>query len=153
MTIFIHNHTQNASLNSEKIELPAGKETSIAIDRSIVFKQPAPYSKCIVNHAPLQHAHSQFVEQTVLLTKYSQESCMQLCYQDALIRLYNCYDRYLPFLNVKASILPCGRMVDSSQNAVYYDERMHVKQNKSAMCVEQCPIECDHVSFGKTIVL
>jgi len=150
MTIFIHNHSQNASIYSEKVELSIGRVTNIAIDRSIVLKQPAPYSNCIHDQDSLKVNQKKIVRQTFLLTAYSQTSCIQLCYQEALIQKYNCYDKYLPITNFTRAIQPCSRIDDASLNAVFNDQTF-VMQNQYSMCVEECPPECDSVYFDKTI--
>ncbi len=75
------------------IELAPGTETNIAVDRTFVSKMSSPYSDCVSNQNPLE-SPNEFIEQTVsYFQNYTQQKCMDLCYQNFLKKTRNCYDK------------------------------------------------------------
>lgn len=149
--IYIHNNTENASTSSEFIQISAGKETSIAIDRSILHKKPKPYSNCVRNADPLNSNPNKFISQTAqLFTTYSQDNCKNLCYQDFLARTYNCFDSYLPHIT-NSEVPMCGKLIDSVDNIVFYDRKLFMRQNESRKCSEYCRVACDSVAYTASV--
>jgi hypothetical protein len=100
MVVYIHNSSYNVTEEFNGIELEPGAETNIAIDRTVYSKQPKPYSVCIQTNQQLDSDASRFAIQTLeKFAKYNQVTCMQLCYQNYLLKKFNCYDRLLPYYN------------------------------------------------------
>lgn len=152
MAIFIHNKTLNVTLNSDHVNIRGGRDTSLAIDRSIVLKKSKPYSHCVKNLDPLASEPNKFIKQTAdQFLVYSQASCLQLCEQDVLKRTHNCSSKYLPHSSLESLMVnDCGSIIESPRNLVYYDQETYMHKNETDICLESCRIECDFVSFGVT---
>lgn len=152
MVIFIHNKSHNVALNSDHVDIRGGRDTSLAIDRSIVLKKPKPYSECVKNLDPLASEPNKFIRQTAdQFPEYSQASCLQLCEQDVLKRTHKCFSKYLPHSWLESlKVTECGSIIESPDNLAYYDQETYMLKNETDMCLESCRIECDFVSFGVT---
>ena len=153
MLIFVHNSTQNVTLNSDHVEIRAGKDTSISVDRSVVLKKPPPYSTCVENLDPLASSPNKFIRQTAnQFPVYSQASCLQLCEQDALKYKHKCHNKHLPNSNLESvKVGECGSITESPDNQVFYDQDTYMSKNETDFCLESCRIECDFVSFGLSV--
>ena len=81
--MYVHNNTFNVTSESDGVQLAAGAETNIAIDRTYITHQLAPYSKspCIqpnnkadyINAGPV----NKYIDATYdIFDYYSQETCI-----------------------------------------------------------------------------
>ncbi len=84
--IFLSNHTDMPFKNTE-ILIPTGFKTRLAVNKVVNQRLENPYSSCI-NESPTISS---------LNISYSQDVCMDLCYQKVIIQNCGCFDpRYPP---------------------------------------------------------
>lgn len=150
LILYVHNNTYSVWEENNGVELLPGYETDVAIDRTVLSKMPDPYSECIINNDPSLYTSQKAVQDTFEIAgTYTQQSCLQICYQKFLLLTYKCYDGLLPFYN-GTSEKPCGRIIDSFSNMVYSDKILFYKE-QNQKCLDQCPLECESVSYKATL--
>lgn len=121
LVLFVHNSTYTVWDETNGFELMSGYETDVAVDRTRLLKLPSPYSDCILNNGPPPSDSTDVVKNTFLVTtSYTQQSCIQLCYQNFLAEKYSCYDPSLPFIN-SSRTRPCFKLANSS-SSIYSDK-------------------------------
>lgn len=128
----------------EGISLPTGFETDIIIKQFFHNKQPKPFSNCI--EAMQSYTTSSLYNYTtVLVGKYNQKFCLQICLQRYIIEKCQCYDITLPVLNFTSTEPPC----DSQKlvECIYglYEEFYAGPYEK---CFSECPDQCNLVFFN-----
>ncbi len=90
--MYIHNYTYTLTEEDNAILMRPGTQTNIGLDRTIVRKLPDPYSNCF-DTIETYKTKSALILRTINLTSknfYSQQYCLQLCYQDFLMEFCDC---------------------------------------------------------------
>jgi hypothetical protein len=130
------------------IYLSTGAETYIAISRTFVSKQPAPYSTCITDLSPFSDysttIFSYFDQFNV--SKYDQELCINFCYQDKLIRNCSCSSLIVQTFNNTRYCQTDEEML--CENAFI---SMFTKSNPDTFCDDVCRPECEKETFDLSV--
>ena len=109
LVVYIHNSTYAIWDETNGFEIMSGYETDLAVDRTRLLKLPKPYSRCLVNTDPPPSYSSQSALDTFkIASSYTQQTCLQLCYQSYLTKLFKCFDPNLPFYN-QTEFPPCNK--------------------------------------------
>lgn len=93
--IFLSNHSNMAFKNPEVI-IPMGFKTRLAVKKVVNQRLESPFSDCVQD--VVTAASTDLFKLTKSLNiSYSQDTCMNLCYQKYIIKYCRCYDpRYDP---------------------------------------------------------
>ncbi len=146
--LYVHNSTFNVSEDSPNIQLSPGYDTNVKVERTFIQRLPTPYSDCIVNDDAATYANTNpCVAYTFKLSKlYSQQACLQVCYQMYVQKTYNCTDQFLPYLPSDPYQL-CGLVIDSFNNTMFYDKKKFFEDNQDNECTKTCPTECQYFNY------
>jgi len=119
LVIYIHNYTYTITDEDDGIVVKPGTHTEISINPTYIKKLSAPYSDCFESsesterfeafHAKYENTNefekeleNDLIMKTINISRvYTQQYCLQLCYQQFLIKYCNCYDQTLPGFNPK----------------------------------------------------
>jgi hypothetical protein len=161
--VFVHNYTDKISRDDYGFHIAPDSENRISIQRTLIRKLPSPYgdSNCVKN---VQYDLSAYEKDGMIyktfelnsLKYYSQKTCMQLCYQEELIKNFNCSDEYLPYLKSRG-INSCVKLLDTSlieskQNTTSYKKILDFRNSfNNDYCSGECPIECEHMNYAVTL--
>lgn len=149
--LFVHKNPNDISSESNGIQLAPGTETNIAIDRTYLSRIPSPYSDCIVN-TDESAAPNDLARNTFKLGTYSQQSCLQLCYQYFLVDRYKCYDSTQPFYSdASPEPVSCKQMSSESNATLVIDRELFYSLKEDKQCLNKCPMECEFVSYDMTV--
>ena len=97
LVIYVHNHAYTLTEEDNGIQVQPGTEVTIAVDRTTVKKLPIPYSDCFQSLDAIDPQNADLINRTIHLTNiYTQQYCLQLCYQNFLIKFCDCFDHTLP---------------------------------------------------------
>ena len=99
----------------------------------------------------LNRTNRNLIAETIRLTNtYTQQYCLQLCYQEFLIRYCKCYDHTLS--NFKPENLrSCPKFIDSLYNCQYIIKRIFYNGLNDEKCLKRCPIQCDFSTYHLTV--
>ncbi len=75
------NTTNLSIIKYEGIEISPGFVTNVAITRTFYSKMSSPYGKCRQNVETPAASDSNFYKYTVLVGKYTQNQCFEVCFQ------------------------------------------------------------------------
>ena len=144
--IFIHNHTTYPPL-VDPIAISPKTETNIAISRTFYKSQKKPYSFCDGNTDDIGNYDSEYYKIVHKNVKeYSQTLCVYQCLQKHFIDKCNCYVANYPcFYESK----PCK--LGGPLNCVSEIIISIPKNNLLGNCIEQCPLECEKMSFERLV--
>jgi hypothetical protein len=137
------------------LQVQPGTQTDIAVDRMFVKKHSKPYSDCfeqkVSENLQRSDVDSELIFRTINLTGiYTQQYCLQLCYQNFLIEFCDCYDHILPNFNPPDK-QPCPKFIDSLYNCQYLIKRLFYNGKNDGHCLKDCPKECDYIKYDTTI--
>jgi hypothetical protein len=151
LLIYIHNYSYSLTEEDNGLLVKPGTQTNIALDRTIVKKLPYPYSDCFDDIKTYSLKKTDLIQRTINLTgTYSQQYCLQLCYQGFLIEFCDCYDPTLSKFRPER-LSPCPKFIDSLYNCQYLIEKLFYNGKNDEYCLKQCPKECDYIKFDTTI--
>jgi hypothetical protein len=145
IVLYVHNSSDIITEDSNGIHLAPGTETNIAIDRTFVSQLPYPYSNCIENTAKQENIPNDMIRKTLELGLYSQQTCFILCYQDFVLKNYNCYDG-LTLLDPSLDSNLYNKCPENSTAKRDFSAGEHDKK-----CIEKCPNACDYVTYDLTV--
>ena len=137
LKLFIHNKTFGPRIN-ELINIKAGFSTNVAIEKTISYKTPHPYSACqdLTTHTSVYRSALKSANKP-----YRQYDCIKLCLQRHLIDKCECFwTRYLTF---DKSIQPCLNLTQMYCINEQLNEFIITEE-----CLGQCPLECETVTFN-----
>ena len=148
VTLLISNSSNQ--FKSTKVELQAGVETKIAIDRYFSTQLPKPYSNCDIDNDNLKNFDSYLYNKIINSKfKYNQQACLELCYNEIALMKCNCNDIYTialddnPFCPVNNKcVSKVFQNFLSNTSSEYYINNY---------CLPLCPLECNQTSFGLTL--
>ncbi|CAF0936619.1 unnamed protein product [Brachionus calyciflorus] len=144
--IMIHNQT-TSPLSTDAFAVSPGVETSIAISRQFRSSVPKPYSNCDGDTSdPNAFDTKLFKLINSKNISYNQQLCVDLCFQDMVIKECKCYYIGFPFLSDK-SIKPCKN--DSEYECIYskIENDFNDSSIVNTVCQPQCPLECESMSY------
>lgn len=151
LVIYVHNHTYTLTEEDNGIQVQPGTEVSIAIDRTYVKKLPKPYSDCFESIESVDIKNAELIARTINLTNiYTQQYCLQLCFQNFLIQFCDCYDHTLPNFS-PPGLKACSKFIDSLYNCQFLIKRLFYNGKNDEHCLKSCPKECDYVKYDTTI--
>ena len=140
--ILIIKNTSN-TFDSKTVELAPGLETNIQLERHFATQLPKPYSNCdIDNDNPKQFNSKLYNDFLKSNMQYSQQYCIELCFQRLVIKECGCTDFY------SISLDDVDICYQSSYNCV--DEVYNNFTNKNffnQICLPLCPLQCNQTSF------
>jgi len=144
LRIFVHNSSFRPA-SSESIILKPGSLTNIAVKRTIINKEPYPYSECI-NLEP--YRNPSLFNFIVDSTKtYRQSDCFDLSLQMDIYENCKCY--YLqypkvPNTNVKPCLKTTELMCASNEYKNFIEKGIETYS-------KMCPLECNDILFDMTL--
>ena len=142
LVLYVHDSEYTITEEDHAILASPGKETDIEISRTSIQKQPSPYSDCLSQNDSLANSRP-LIEKTIKLTGlYTQQYCLQLCYQNFLLKYCDCYDHTLPKFEPEGK-LACPKFIDSLYNCQYLIKRLFYNGKNDKHCLVDCPSECD----------
>lgn len=171
LMIYINNKTYTITDDDNSIQVEPGTHADISIDPTFVKKLPKPYSDCfdassLSNSSNMNDQERQeskmrreklmnsltpefdLINETIQLTHtYTQQFCLQLCYQKFLIRFCDCYDHTLPKFS-PAGYSPCPKFIDSLYNCQYLIKRLFYNGKNDEKCIKKCPVQCDFTTYN-----
>jgi hypothetical protein len=169
--IYINNKTYTITDDDNSIQVEPGTHADISIAPTFIKKLPKPYSDCfdassLSNASNMSEEQKQdsrkrreelmnsltsdfsLVNQTIELTQtYTQQFCLQLCYQQFLIKFCDCYDHTLPKFSPKG-YSPCPKFIDSLYNCQYLIKRLFYNGKNDEKCIKKCPVQCDFTTYN-----
>lgn len=142
--LFIHNWSSKLIDNIDSTSLAGGFETNIAINKIYLKKQPKPYSECIQDTYSKASSNSVLYLETIRIHgKYEQKECLNICYHKNIRKKCGCYDP--DFFNYAESNQFCS-FETFTYCVLDYRKRME-KTSDNLECFQNCPEECDSVSY------
>ena len=152
LVVYVHNSSYTLTEEDNALQVQPGTQADIMVDRTFIQKLPHPYSDCFKNVESLGKTPSDLLKRTIEYSKiYTQQYCLQLCYQDFLIEFCHCYDYQLPGFNTSEDIQPCPKFIDSLYNCQYLIKRLFYNGKNDAHCLQECPKECDYIQYDTTV--
>ena len=148
--VYVHNKTYTLTEEDNSFLVQPGSETSIAIPRTDVEKLAYPYSNCI-SSSRMSSYHSSLIEKTINITGlYTQQYCLQLCFQEFLIQYCNCYSSTLPKFS-PPNQRSCPKFIDSLYDCQYIIKRLFYNGKNDRHCLRDCPNECQYTKYDATV--
>jgi hypothetical protein len=126
-----------------------GSHANIAIERTLISKLPQPYNDCFSKDSDSKM--NDLVRGTLQFSEvYTQQYCLQLCFQKFLERVCGCYDNSVP--NYRSDEYEaCPKFVDSLYNCQYLVKRIFYNGANENDCFQKCPKECQTIKFKTTV--
>lgn len=129
----------------DPIEIPAGYETNIAIEREFTKQLANPFSNCDLDYDdPISFDKKYHDALAEINIKYEQSVCFQYCYQTMLKQKCNCSDRDIN------SFFDLANCYSDSEfkclNDIYHQFVFGTYLND--MCKPFCPLECNKTRFN-----
>ena len=146
--VFITNQSTVPSYFDTALSIEAGKETSIAVQRTISMNFPSPYSECTDLTKGLSSQLYNFIASNTN-ESYSQKNCFYLCFQRMVIETCHCY--FTAFPSLYAEYSPC---INSTQYKCFLNFYGNFKSKQSAFsqrCSADCPLECESIAYDLTV--
>jgi hypothetical protein len=147
LVIRIGNSSYSTYYASYGIFLSPGLSSYIAVDREFKSILPKPYSNCEIDSNSPKYRHDSLLYDLIDKSDYAytQQLCFVQCYQDYIIKKYNCSITY--FLNL-FNASTCNSSLEMS----IYDSTDFFDGNFiSNNCASLCPLECNQTLY-KTLV-
>ena len=142
--LFINNQSIDP-LRAEGIDVSAGYETNIALNKNSYIKLSDPYSDCVQDILNQNEKSSYLFKLTLSnYKKYTRRACFDMCYQDYIVENCNCFSILFP--NTTQNHEPCGLSVTKNKCNLDYHIKFYrsVSQQK---CPILCPVECESAEF------
>ena len=141
LKVYIHNQTFQAS-SSDGFYLEPGKETTIAVRKTITNNYPAPYSECTDLSSSATSKSSQLYTYIVLTKNktYRQYDCFNLCLQRAIEMSCGCFwARYDHIDNETFQCFNLTHLECIKKEQAEFNE---------LICIDECPLECDSTTYS-----
>lgn len=138
--IFIHNKSEFIS-NVNEISIKPGEATFISLRKVVTEKLTEPYNNCIKDLSTYHSFDSSLYNEIVSSNyKYSQRGCYDYSY----LKTFNCVTSFSRFYQ------DCNLTSDFIQDLfnkfyIYFKSKTYLKYQ------DQCPLECDTISFKTRI--
>jgi len=144
LRIFVHNSSFRPA-SSESIILKPGSLTNIAVKRTIINKEPFPYSDCI---DLASFKYSSLFSYSLNSTKtYRQSDCFNLYLQIDINKSCKCY--YLQYPKVpNTDVKPC---LNTTELMCASSEYKNFIEKGIGKYSKLCPLECNDIIFDMTM--
>lgn len=157
LLIYVNNFKYTLTEEDYAVQVPPGTQADIAVERTEIKKLAAPFSDCFNNETAVKDS---IVTKTINLSPfhlYTQQYCLQICFEEFLIEFCDCYDNSVPFFGSfierenNTNLKTCPKFIDSIYNCEYLIKKLFYNGKNDAQCLSRCPKECDSVSFKTTV--
>ena len=145
--LFIVNETVKINAFSDGFDVPAGKMTTIFIDKKRIKKLEKPYGQCTQGLTSMEAYPTPCYRLTfAIYNTYRQRDCYHACFQQRIIAMLGCYFATFPYLS-NTTVPAClqGKNLFASLN---YFSAFFV-EDVAKKCAE-CPMECDSEFYTLT---
>ena len=131
---------------SDGVYLSPGFITNVAIGRFFEIFLQRPYSQCDIPNDFRQTGTFSYLFDLILISQYhySQELCLDLCYQQDIIKTCRCNPYFYPFFNDTV-------ICQTNNDTTCINERTQIFLEKNiliATCLPLCPLECNRTHFS-----
>ena len=147
--LIIHNQSVDPFAIRDGYNVPAGRQSSFAISRTLLDYLPLPYQDCIPKNFNdyYQNDLINFIQTVMNKTTYNQYYCQKVCTQLYAIEKCGCFDYGQKRIPYNSSLYGCY----SDQDLACYEYNYNIIfENFVEECDQFCLNECDHVFFSKT---
>lgn len=139
LAIYIHEPSYSLNEDDDAILARPNTQTEIVLELTNVEKLPHPYSDCFKDLKSVRVEDSSLISETIQLIKsYTQQYCLQLCFQKFLIQNCNCFESSLTGFNPK-NVNKCTKFIDSLYTCQYLVSKLFYNGINDKKCVEKCP--------------
>ena len=139
LVVLLHNQSL-APADHDIINAETGKETNIAIKRTITQKEPSPYSECVDLTAFKSGIYDYM---RTLKYAYTQQDCFDLCFQREVIQTCGCYST--EYATLDTSLNACLNLTELT---CMEDTNLGFKE---AICKAECPLQCLTVEYDHSL--
>ncbi|XP_040276107.1 amiloride-sensitive sodium channel subunit delta [Bufo bufo] len=134
--VMIHNPNQFPLAEHEGFDIWPGTETSISIRQDQMNRLGAPYSDCILDGSNLDF-------QLMYNSSYTQQTCLQSCFQYKMIETCGCGYYFYPLL---PGMEYCNYNKHPGWGHCFY--RLYQKMlNHRLVCFKKCPKQCSETMY------
>jgi hypothetical protein len=146
INIYIANISNILSI-PQGVNIKTGTETNIVVNREFTRKLEKPFSECI---ADLESTGSLFYKIiTEMGTDYSQQKCVDLCFQTLLVKICACISSSS---QIQLPGYPkCTNLSQISCAGTQYTSFYSTKSKDLNDCLLECPLECETSSYPLTL--
>ena len=146
--LFVHNQTLASKPRTSKgIDISSGTQTNVNIKREFDVDLPSPYSDC---KSKLDSADSfdSIYFKTIINSGqiYTQDDCLDLCLQGAIVKYCNCYSTFMDSLNFST---PCITL--EQINCIIKISKTFKSFDFTQKCSPYCPRKCETASYSISI--
>ena len=150
--VIIHNQSIVSFPDEDGFDVPAGKQTNVAISRTIINRLPEPFSNCIdeltesvaQKNDVLKEMFDQ--KQTNKIKMYQQNYCLKICQQNYFIRMCGCFSYALKSLNLSTITLN-GCYEQTELDCIESADVQFANSDEINICYSKCPQACHETKF------
>jgi amiloride-sensitive sodium channel subunit alpha len=144
----VHNQTKSIQSLEGGIFVAPGTQTYVAVSKTVVSKQPKPYSNCISDMIPFSDYSATIFAYfaSINSTSYYQDLCINLCYQDKLISSCSCASITIPTFNNTRYCETTDEMKCSND----FDSNFF-SSNPDEFCEDVCRPACESDYFDLSV--
>jgi hypothetical protein len=141
LTLLIKNTSH--TFESKTVDLAPGVETNIQLERHFATQLPKPYSNCDIDNDNPKNVDSKLYKDFLKSNmQYSQQYCLELCFQRLVIQECGCTDFYsISLEDVDICNPNAYDCVDQVYDKFTYDNFFN------QICLPLCPLQCNQTSF------
>lgn len=154
LAVYVHDYTYTLTEEDNAIQVQPGTEANIAVDRTEIKQLPQPFGDCYESQTS---AKTDLIIKTVNLTgNYTQQYCLQLCFEEFLVEFCDCYDNSVPlfaksYIVTSKSLKTCPKFIDSIYNCEYLIKKLFYNNINDKACLKSCPKECEYVTYKTSV--
>ncbi|RNA25614.1 amiloride-sensitive sodium channel subunit gamma-like [Brachionus plicatilis] len=151
LAVYIHEPSYSLTEDDDAILVQPNTQVDIAMELTSVKKLPEPYSDCYKDLKLVKIEDKSLIEETIqLINVYTQQYCLQLCYQKFLIKNCDCYENFLYKFNPE-NVKNCTKFIDSLYTCQYLIRKLFYNGINELPCLSKCPKECEFVKYDSTV--
>jgi len=146
LVVWIHNKSSLTKINRNMIDLSAGLLNNIEVERTFESKLEEPFNNCLKDVSKFKNNKTlinYFLNQNL---SYSQEECLDLCFDLFYIQENPCQCKKAELGNVFENCFFTEEKQNYSGCTWKYRSNF-IKANLVEKYSEYCPLECDSMSF------
>jgi hypothetical protein len=150
LRVWIHNKSSPTRTERGYLDLTAGMNSDIALERTFESKLEWPYNNCLKDVSKFQNNKTlidYFLNRNL---SYTQESCLDLCFDLFYIKENPCQCKEAELGNVFEKCWHVKEKGDYSSCTWKYRTNF-TKNDLVEKCFKYCPLECDSMSFSYSI--
>ncbi len=142
--LLVHNQTKSLISLANGVHIAPNFETYIGVSRTWRHKEKHPYSDCLSDLTPFSNYSQRLFDYFAHfnVTQYDQDLCIDLCYQDNLIKRCNCCSL------LTSRLLNAGYCVSDTELACENNFKiLFTTQNTNKFCRNVCRNQCTRQIF------